>query len=253
MPARTPLAFFRLTIPVLLSALALAAASRPAAGDDPAAVKETVVDGPGEVKFKVRMEGPYTAEVPLQVVCYFRYSKEQDKKLTGAPVELDKRLGGVISALRDRGEFAGDDLETVLITPPDKSIPAKRLLLIGLGDEKDLSLAKMERVGRTALREAARLGVSTVAFAPLIKDAGNDTLPAGDTETAIVRGVLLAYDSEKRLQKEGLVTAYTLAEWRVEAGPKYYDETVLGVKKGVAEAEAAAKARPAGPYLKRGK
>lgn len=250
MRSRTLPAIHRLPLLVLFTALALVAAPRPAAGDDPAAVKETAIDGPGDVKFKVRMEGPYTADVPLQVVCYFRYSKERDRKLTGAPVELDKRLGGVIAALRERGEFAGDDLETVLLTPPDGTIKAKGLLLIGLGDEKDLSLAKMERVGRTALREAARLGATAVAFAPLIKDAGNDALPAGDTETAIVRGVLLAYDTEKRLRTEGLAKAYTLAEWWVEAGPKYYDETVAGVKKGIAAAEAAVKARPAAPYSK---
>ena len=34
--------------------------------DDPAAVKETVVAGPLDVTLKVRMEGPYTADVPLQ-------------------------------------------------------------------------------------------------------------------------------------------------------------------------------------------
>jgi hypothetical protein len=29
------------------------------------------------------------------------------KKLSGAPVEQDKRLGGAIAALRERGEFVG--------------------------------------------------------------------------------------------------------------------------------------------------
>ena len=55
-----------------------------------------------------------------------------------------------------------------------------------------------------SLREAARLGFSRVAFAPLIRDQGNKKLGTGDVETAVVRGMLLAYDTEKRLQKEGL-------------------------------------------------
>src|SRR5258706_8853509 len=92
------------------------------------------------------------------------------KKMSGAHVELDKRLGGVIAALRERGEFVGDQLETILIAPPKNSIPAKALLLVGLGDENSLSLQLMEAVGRVSLREAARLGVTRVAFAPLIRD-----------------------------------------------------------------------------------
>src|SRR5580692_62857 len=85
-------------------------------------VKETVIAGSHQVTLKVRMEGPYTADVPLQVVCYFKYTPEGAKKMKGAPVELDKRLGGVIASLRERGEFVGDELETLLIIPPPGSI-----------------------------------------------------------------------------------------------------------------------------------
>src|SRR5438045_348559 len=76
------------------------------------AVKETVIAAPLNVALKVRMEGPYTADVPLQVVCYFKYTPEGARRLSGAPVELDKHLGGVIASLRTRGEFVGDELET---------------------------------------------------------------------------------------------------------------------------------------------
>ena len=189
-----------------MSLLAVVLLARSLAWSDEAQdkVKEKALDAPNKVKVKVRMEGPYTADVPLQVVCYFKYTPEGAKKMSGAPVELDKHLGGVIASLRERGEFAGDQLETILITPPKDSIKAKALLLVGLGDEDALSLKLMEAVGRVSLREAARLGVSRVAFAPLIRDQGNTKLGTGDVETAVVRGMLLAYDTEKRLQKEGL-------------------------------------------------
>src|SRR4029077_14221327 len=116
-------------------------------------VKETTYQGTDGVTVKLRMEGPYTADVPLQVVCYFRYSAEGVKKMAGAPIELDKELGGVIGALRERGEFQGDPLETMLIMPPPGSIRAKALLLIGLGDESDLSTDLLGDVGIVALRE----------------------------------------------------------------------------------------------------
>src|SRR5437660_4988731 len=206
-------------------------------------VKEQTVEAPNKVAVKVRMEGPYTADVPLQVVCYFKYTPEGAKRMSGAPVELDKRLGGVIGALRERGEFAGDQLETLLINPPKDSIKAKALVLVGLGDEDALSLNLMEVAGRVSLREAARLGVSRVAFAPLIRDQGNSKLGTGDVETALVRGILLAYDTEKRLQKEGLSKEFTLNEWNVEAGPTYFDETVAGVEKAIEQAGKAIKDR----------
>jgi hypothetical protein len=213
-----------------------------------AEVKEKALDAPNNVKIRVRMEGPTTADVPLQVVCYFKYTPEGARRMSGAPVELDKKLGGVIASLRERGEFAGDQLETILITPPKDSIKAKALLLVGLGDEDALSLKLMEGVGRVSLREAARLGVSRVAFAPLIRDQGNTKFGTGDVETAVVRGMLLAYDTEKRLQKEKLGKSFTLEEWWVEAGPAYFDETVSGVKKASAEATDLIKARESKPY-----
>jgi hypothetical protein len=216
--------------------------------DDPQAARETSLAGPGGVKLTVRMQGPYDAEVPLQVVYYFKHKESGDTTL-GAAVELDKKLGGVIASLRSRGEFAGDELETLLLIPPGGTIKPRALLLIGLGDEASLSLDRMERVGRVALREAARLGVKRVAFAPLIRDQGNSKFGAGDVAAVVVRGMLLARDTESRLQKEGLAKAQTIEEWVCEAGPKYFDETVSGVRKAMKEADSAITARPPAPYI----
>ena len=83
--------------------------SRPSAAlpaDDPHAVKETSLAGPGGMKLTVRMQGPYDADVPLQVVCYFKHKEAGDTTL-GAAVELDKKLGGVIASLRSRGNSPG--------------------------------------------------------------------------------------------------------------------------------------------------
>ena len=50
---------------------------------------------------------------------------------------------------------------------PEEAIKPKRLLLVGIGDEATLSLDKMERVGKVALREAVKLG-----YVEAISDAG---------------------------------------------------------------------------------
>jgi hypothetical protein len=164
--------------------------------------------------------------------------------MSGAPAELDKRLGGVISSLRMRGEFPGTEMETLLIEPKDGAIKAKALLLIGLGDENKLTLDTMERVGEVAFRQAKEMGATKVAFAPLLRDQGNSTLGVDTVETAVVRGMLLARDTERRLQAEGLSDRYDLAEWWVEAGPAYFDETVGGVREAVTQAAAATAKRP---------
>ena len=60
----------------------------------------------------------------------------------------------------------------------------------------------------------------------------------------------MAYDTEKRLQKEGLSKAYTLAQWNVEAGPTYFAETVDGVQRAIEQARKALEGRGTEPYVK---
>src|SRR5258705_11971066 len=45
-----------------------------------------------------------------------------------------------------------------------------------------------------------------------IRDQGNSKLGTGDVEAAVVRGMLLAYDTDKRLQQEGLSKAFSLKQ-----------------------------------------
>ena len=84
-----------------------------------------------------------------------------------------------------------------------------------------------------------------MAFAPLIRDQGNTKFAAGDVAIAVVRGMLLAYDTDKRLQKEGLAVPFMLDEWIVEAGPQYFDETVSAVAKAIQQASTALRDRSA--------
>jgi hypothetical protein len=235
----------RKTSTAALSFAIVAGLALPGLAETSAAVKEQVVDGPHSLPIKVRMEGPYTADTTLQIVCYFKYTEAGAKKMSGAPVELDKRLGGVINSLRTGSEFRGQPLETILIVPKDGAIKAKALLLVGIGSEDQLSLDLMEQVGQTALRHAREIGATKVAFAPLLRDQGNKALGVGAVETAVVKGMLLAYDSDLRLQEEGLANKYKLAEWWVEAGPTYFDETVTGVREAVSQAAAEISKRPA--------
>ena len=75
----------------------------------------------------------------LQIICLFKHKASGDT-YQGAAKDTDDHLHGILSALRNRGEFVGELGETFLFTPPSGSIPAKRFMVIGLGEEKDLSL-----------------------------------------------------------------------------------------------------------------
>jgi leucyl aminopeptidase len=215
--------------------------------DDNQAVKEVTLKAPNNVTIRLRMEGPYDADVPLQSVCYFKHKDAGDNML-GAALELDTRLSGAISSLRNRKEFTGEELETLLVQPSKNSLKPKLLLLIGLGDEASLSLERMERIGQAAFRETARVGATHAGFAPLLRDQGDSKLDTGEVERAVTRGMLLAYDTDKRLQKEGLAKQFTLEEWIVQAGPSYFDITKAGIQKGIDDATAAIAKRSTAKY-----
>jgi len=225
-----------------LSALLILVSCHVMAADTPKVPADKTLEGIENVRIIVRAQGPYDAEVPLQVVCYFKHKPGGDTT-RGAAVELDKRLHGAIASLRDSGEFAGDELETMLFTSPADTIKPKHLLLVGLGSEDSLSLETMERIGRTALRCGADLGIDRIAFAPLLRDQGNDKLAVGDVESAVIRGMLKAYATQRKLQKEGLAHEFALKEWIVEAGPVFFNDTVAGVEKGIRQAKESMKTR----------
>jgi len=59
------------------------------ADDTKIEAKEKQFAGPSGLVITVRMQGPYDADVPLQIVCYFKHRADGDKT-SGAPVELDE-------------------------------------------------------------------------------------------------------------------------------------------------------------------
>lgn len=169
----------------LLSCLSLTAG----AADAP---KEHVfADQPLDVQVSIKMVGPYMQEADLQVICLFKHKADGDT-YQGAALDTDKHLGGLLSSLRNRGEFVGELGETILFTPPKGSIPARRFMVIGLGEEKNLSLDTLKVVGRIAAREAVRLQARSVAWAPVIRDQGNTAIGVGDGDRVFVGQWLFA-------------------------------------------------------------
>lgn len=187
------------------------------------------------LKVTVKEVAPYNQPTDLQIICYFKHKPSGDTVLS-AVADLDKKLGGVIQSLRNSGRFVGEERETITFIPAANSVQAKMILLVGLGDEQNLSLDTMRRIGTTALREAQKLSVTRISYASALRDQGVDKLDTGEVAQAVIENVILAYDTEKQLQQKGLAKPYTISEWTMEAGADYYAGTVAKVQQGIQNA-----------------
>ena len=121
-------------------------------------------------------------------------------------------------------------------------------MIIGLGDEKDVSLDTLRLVGRIAAREAVRLKAKHVAWAPVIRDEGNSTIAVGDGDRAFTEQMLSAYDTEKRLQGQGLAPKFSIDSVVIEAGPSFFDAAVTQVAQGIDSISAELKKRDSAVY-----
>jgi hypothetical protein len=208
---------------------------------------EKTFNAPDGLRVSIKMIGPYTEPADLQIICLFKHKASGDT-YQGAAKDTDEHLHGILSALRNRGEFVGELGETFLFTPPSGSIPAKRFMVIGLGEEKDLSLDSLRVVGRIAAREAVRLNAKHVAWAPVIRDEGNTALDVGEGDRAFIEQMLSAYDTEKRLQAEALAPAFSVEDLVIEAGPTYFDDAAKQVGEGIESMTAVLAQRNAATY-----
>ncbi|WP_068467466.1 M17 family peptidase N-terminal domain-containing protein [Candidatus Protochlamydia phocaeensis] len=202
--------------------------------------KENIGKAAGAVDVEVLVQSPAAQKTPLQIVCAFEY-KEGDltksppalpKDLNGL-LHVDEALNGLITDLRKSNQFKGQLLETLLITPPSNTIPAEKLLIIGLGNRNDFKPEIMKLVGLTGMREALRLGVSSYSHASDLKDAGIDS-PTAEVAGYVISGASEAFQTQNFLYKQNASSSLTIKKVIVLCGPAYFDDTKTGIKKVIA-------------------
>ena len=145
-------------------------------------------------------------------------------------LHVDEALHGLITDIRKSNQFKGKLLETLLITPPANTIPAEKLLMIGLGNRNNFKPEIMKLIGVTGMREALRLGVSSYSHASDLKDAGVDS-PTADVAGFVISGAAEAYKTQNYLYKQNASTPLTVKKVTVLCGPAYFDDTQTGIKK----------------------
>ncbi len=129
-----------------------------------------------------------------EVLVVGRYSEET--RLPAALATLDRALGGMMTEVLKAEKFDGKSGQCSHFYTNGR-IPAKRLLVVGLGGRKDLSAESVRRAAAAALRRARDLGARTVATALL-----GDGLPPRTRAQAVAEGALLGTYTFDRYKKE---------------------------------------------------
>lgn len=110
------------------------------------------------MKFQVRMEDPLAYACPVLVLGCFE-EKADDPVLA----RFDQALGGAVGALFREKEFTGALNRTRLIHTLARTAP-ERLLLVGLGKEKEFTPERMRQAAGTAAQALASPSVRAAAF-----------------------------------------------------------------------------------------
>jgi Cytosol aminopeptidase family, N-terminal domain len=181
-------------------------------------------------EFKVLAVSPSKTTTPLQFVCFFDQTKNQN--YAGGTELVDLALEGRIRRLRADDCFRGHRFETLLISP--KTLGAERLMLVGLGDPSTFALHDLETLGELLVKEAAKLNVESFAYAPSLKDADFLSFATDDVSSAVVRGMHKGLRALHALAQAGLVAPLALREIQFLAGAAHLEAASAGLQRALA-------------------
>ena len=121
----------------------------------------------------------------------------------GATGAVDKALQGAISELIAQGDLKGKAGEVAVLYPRGV-IPAKRVLVVGLGKRDKFDLEGVRLAAANAIKQAQKLNAKQVAT--IVHGAGVGNLPVADATQATLEGSLLAlyqYAAAKQKKENG--------------------------------------------------
>lgn len=120
------------------------------------------------------------------------------EKPGGATGAVDSALGGRLTKLMHGDKFKAK-LATTFMMHTNGEIPAKRVLVVGLGKKEVFDVEAVRQAAAASLNLAKALGVKTIAS--VLHGAGAGGLPAKECARAMVEGVRLANYAFERYRK----------------------------------------------------
>jgi leucyl aminopeptidase len=129
----------------------------------------------------------------------------EEARPSGASKAVDQALDGLIGEALDCGDFKGAKNDTLLLYTQSK-IPARRVLIVGLGKQEDFDLEAARQAAGTAAHTLQGLGVKQASS--ILHGSGAGNLPVEAVAQAMAEASLLAcyrfdhYRSGKKKSKE---------------------------------------------------
>ncbi|MGQ9585502.1 MAG: leucyl aminopeptidase [Anaerolineae bacterium] len=133
----------------------------------------------------------------------------------GATKAVDAALGGRIHEVVAGGDFRGKKGEWLLLYSGG-AIPAKRVLVVGLGPQEKFGLEVVRQVSATAAQQVRKLGLRS--YLSVVHGAGQGNLEVAEAAQAVVEGTILGlyrFEEYKTAPSEdkGPVEELTLVEF----------------------------------------
>jgi leucyl aminopeptidase len=161
----------------------------------------------------------------------------EGSELGGAAKLVDATLNGAIAQLLQGGDLNGKEGEIAVLYPMG-ALPAKRVLIVGMGKPEKLDLDGIRKAAGTAAAKARDLGAKRVATAVLGEGAEGVQL-AGRAQ-AVVEGATLALyrypaerqeppKDEKEIESFALLVEQPELQPAVEAGAELGERIALAV------------------------
>jgi leucyl aminopeptidase len=138
-----------------------------------------------QLKIKVEQAAIQTVAADAIIVNLFQGVTEP----AGATGVVDKALNGAIRELIEGGDLRGKSGETAVLYPRG-AIPARRVIVVGLGKADGFDLEAVREVSAVAIKLAMKLGAKNVAT--IIHGGGIGGLDLAEAAQAVVEGSMLA-------------------------------------------------------------
>ena len=107
----------------------------------------------------IRVKAGLLQEQPTDAIIVSQF---EGMTLSGATQAVDQALDGVITDLHAGGDFAGLAGEVAVLYPRG-ALPARRVIVVGLGPQEDFSVETVRRAAGVAASKARDLGAKSVA------------------------------------------------------------------------------------------
>ncbi len=124
---------------------------------------------------------------------------EGTKEFGGATATVDRELDGLLLKLKKEEAFKGQMGQTLLVRT-EGLIPARRVLLVGLGKKEEFSLETVREAAAVSLQAVRAMKPKKVVS--VLHGAGNGGLHAKDAAQAMVEGLRLVSYAFARYKKQ---------------------------------------------------